>query len=184
MLKTSPVLLSDSIEQPDPSKESNGECPGLAGVLFLLSRTLLALQAKVKRNGWRGSAAHDEGATNHLLSMCVSRIIEISKMPNTFPEITQELLDAFESLYDVKSHRSIVHEHGPNGLTGREVEIVQYLAEGKCNKEIAAALHITVKTVETHRTRIMLKLGTHSLSDVTRFAVRHGIITILLDQPS
>jgi DNA-binding CsgD family transcriptional regulator len=183
-MTTSPVLLLDSTEKPAPSKESDGDCPRLAGALFLLSRKLLALQAIVNINGWRGSAAHDEGAANHLLNLCVSRIIEISQLPNTFPEITQKVLDAYKTLYLVESHHSTIHEHGPNGLTRREVEIVRHLAEGKCNKEIAATLRVSVKTVETYRTRIMLKLGAHSLSDVTRFAVRHGIITILLDQPS
>lgn len=183
-MTTSPARLLDLTEKPAPPKESDSERPHLAGALFLLSRKLLALQAIVNRNGWGCSAPPDEGAAIHLLNLCVSRIIEISKLPNTFSEITQEVLDAYTPSHRIESHHSTIHEHGPNGLTRREIEIVRHLAEGKCNKEIAGNLGISVKTVETYRTRIMPKLGARSLSDVTRFAVRHGIITIVLDQPS
>lgn len=61
-------------------------------------------------------------------------------------------------------------------LSPREREIVQLLAEGKSNKEVAAALGISVKTVETHRARIMGKLDLHSVSDLVRFAIRNNII--------
>lgn len=61
-------------------------------------------------------------------------------------------------------------------LTPREREIVQLIAEGKSNKEVAAALNISVKTAETHRTNIMRKLGMHSVSELVRYAVRNHII--------
>jgi len=61
-------------------------------------------------------------------------------------------------------------------LTPREREIVQLLAEGKSNKEVAGYLGISVKTAETHRANIMLKLDFHSLADLVRYAVRNKII--------
>jgi DNA-binding NarL/FixJ family response regulator len=61
-------------------------------------------------------------------------------------------------------------------LSGREREIVQLLAEGKSNKEVAAALGISVKTAETHRSNIMRKSGFGSLAELVRFAIRNGII--------
>lgn len=61
-------------------------------------------------------------------------------------------------------------------LTAREREIVQLLAEGKSNKEVANALNISVKTAETHRSRIMAKLGLRSIGELVRFAVRNGIV--------
>jgi DNA-binding NarL/FixJ family response regulator len=61
-------------------------------------------------------------------------------------------------------------------LTPREREIVQLLAEGLTNKEIASTLHISVKTAETHRTNIMRKLDLHSVSELVRYAVRNHII--------
>jgi DNA-binding CsgD family transcriptional regulator len=53
---------------------------------------------------------------------------------------------------------------------------VQLLAEGKSNKEVAYALNISVKTAETHRSRIMAKLGLRSIGELVRYAVRNGIV--------
>jgi len=61
-------------------------------------------------------------------------------------------------------------------LSAREQEIVQLLAEGKSNKEVARALGISVKTAETHRSNIMRKTGFGSLAELVRFAVRNKII--------
>lgn len=61
-------------------------------------------------------------------------------------------------------------------LTPREREVVQLLAEGRSNKEVADVLRISVRTAETHRTNIMRKLDCHSLSDLTRYAIRNNII--------
>jgi DNA-binding NarL/FixJ family response regulator len=61
-------------------------------------------------------------------------------------------------------------------LTQREREIVQLLAEGKSNKEVAGVLGISVRTAETHRANIMLKLDLHSIVDLVRYAVRNRII--------
>ena len=64
----------------------------------------------------------------------------------------------------------------PGPLTAREREVLQLLAEGRANKEIATALGITTKTVETHRARIMAKLELHSMSDLVRYAIRNRVI--------
>ena len=61
-------------------------------------------------------------------------------------------------------------------LSPREREIVQLLAEGKSNKEVARALGITVKTAETHRGNIMRKMEFASLSDLIRYAIRNNIV--------
>ena len=68
-------------------------------------------------------------------------------------------------------------EHSEARPTPREVEIIRLLAEGKANKEIAAKLGITIRTVETHRAKIMLKLGLHSLAELIHYAIRHKIFT-------
>jgi DNA-binding NarL/FixJ family response regulator len=65
----------------------------------------------------------------------------------------------------------------PGGrLTPREREVLQLLAEGKINKEIASALEISAMTVETHRANIMHKLAVHSVADLVRYAVRQKMI--------
>jgi RNA polymerase sigma factor (sigma-70 family) len=62
-------------------------------------------------------------------------------------------------------------------LTDREKEVLQLLAEGKSNKEVASALDLSPNTVETHRTRIMQKLDLHSSADIVLYAVRKKIIS-------
>ena len=61
-------------------------------------------------------------------------------------------------------------------LTSREREVLQLIAEGKTNKEIAAHLNLSVYTVDAHRGRIMEKLNLHSTGEIVRFAMRNGLI--------
>jgi DNA-binding NarL/FixJ family response regulator len=61
-------------------------------------------------------------------------------------------------------------------LTSREREVLQLIAEGKTNKEIAGSLNLSVYTVDAHRGRIMDKLNLHSAGELVRFAVRNGLI--------
>ncbi len=61
-----------------------------------------------------------------------------------------------------------------SGLTAREQEILILVAWGHSNKEIAAQLHLSVKTIEGHKTRLMDKLGLQSRADLVRFALRRG----------
>jgi DNA-binding NarL/FixJ family response regulator len=63
-------------------------------------------------------------------------------------------------------------------LTDREREVLQLLAEGKSTKEIADALKVSVKTVETHRRNIMEKLNIHSVAELTKYAIREGITSV------
>jgi len=62
-------------------------------------------------------------------------------------------------------------------LTDREKEILQLLAEGRSNKEVANLLNLSPYTVETHRTHIMQKLDLHSTADIVLYAVRKKIIS-------
>jgi DNA-binding NarL/FixJ family response regulator len=61
-------------------------------------------------------------------------------------------------------------------LTSREREVLQMIAEGKTNKEIATSLSLSVYTVEAHRGRVMEKLNLHSTGELVRFALRNGLI--------
>jgi DNA-binding NarL/FixJ family response regulator len=58
----------------------------------------------------------------------------------------------------------------------REQQIVQLLAEGNSNKEIAAILNLSIRTVESYRARLMMKLHIHSLAELVRYAVRNNLI--------
>lgn len=61
-------------------------------------------------------------------------------------------------------------------LSSREREVLQLIAEGKTSKEMATSLNLSVYTVDGHRTRIMEKLGLHTVGELVRFAVRNGIV--------
>jgi len=63
-------------------------------------------------------------------------------------------------------------------LTDREREVLQLLSEGKSTKQIALKLHISVKTVETHRRQIMNKLDIHTVAELTKYAIRKGLTSL------
>jgi PAS domain S-box-containing protein len=71
---------------------------------------------------------------------------------------------------------SSIKKHRAKAITPREREVIQHLARSKSNKEVAVALGISVRTIETYRARIMLKLHIHSLSELVHYAIRNGIV--------
>jgi DNA-binding NarL/FixJ family response regulator len=88
------------------------------------------------------------------------------------PEITGVVVDA-----GVQGAR-IVRGPANSRLTGREQEVLQLVAEGHTSGEIAMHLHLATRTVEQHRRRIMEKLDLHSVAELTKYAVRRGIISV------
>jgi two-component system, NarL family, response regulator NreC len=64
------------------------------------------------------------------------------------------------------------------GISGREREILQLVAEGRSSKEMAASLFVSVKTIETHRKQIMNKLNLHSVAELTKYAIREGVTSL------
>ncbi len=86
------------------------------------------------------------------------------------PKVGKMVLDGF--LRNPASAEELV----AGALSAREREIVQLLAEGKSNKQVARALGISVKTAETHRSNIMRKAGFGSLAELVRYAIRNRII--------
>jgi len=65
----------------------------------------------------------------------------------------------------------------PEVLTEREREVLQLVAEGLTNQEIADALFVSIKTVQTHRSHIMEKLGVHDRTELVKYAIRTGMVT-------
>jgi DNA-binding NarL/FixJ family response regulator len=93
------------------------------------------------------------------------------KKPYFAGRVSEVLLDGF-----LKREQATLEGPTAERLTSREREVVQLLAEGKSNKQIARLLDLSVKTVETHRTAAMRKLELNSLPDLVRYAVRMQII--------
>lgn len=69
-------------------------------------------------------------------------------------------------------------EGASSPLTGREREVLQLVAEGRSTKGIAAHLHVSIKTIETHRGQIMDKLDLHSVAELTKYAIRQGLTSL------
>jgi DNA-binding NarL/FixJ family response regulator len=93
------------------------------------------------------------------------------KKPFFAGRVSELLLDGF-----LKGGQAALERPTTDRLTSREREVVQLLAEGNSNKEIARLLDLSVKTVETHRAAAMRKLELNSLPDLVRYAVRMQII--------
>lgn len=79
--------------------------------------------------------------------------------------------------YLKRGKRLVGEKSSPHELTSRERQIVQLLAEGKSNKEIASMLSIALHTVVTHRSNIMHKLEVHSVTDLVRYAIRNNLMS-------
>jgi len=104
----------------------------------------------------------------------------------------EELVKALETVYSGETYyspeiaRIALNQFvrgpgdGPNAmqLTNREREVLVQIAEGLSNKEIAVHLGVGVRTVETHRERIMRKLNIHSIAGLTKFAIAKGLISL------
>jgi DNA-binding NarL/FixJ family response regulator len=113
-------------------------------------------------------------------------------------DASEELLTAIErareglSYYSPGLGREVIEEargrpdreqHHMLELTHRQRQILQMVAEGKQNKEIAGILYVSVRTVEFHRSRLMSRLGAHTVAELTRIALQEGLIDPLPSEP-
>lgn len=117
---------------------------------------------EVLRAGARGYLLKDSGAND-----LVTAVRAVAKGEGYLsPAVSDAVLD------DYRKHVS----NPIDLLSSREREVLQMLAEGKTNKEIAGILNLSVYTVDAHRGRIMEKLNLHSINELVRFALRNGLI--------
>jgi DNA-binding NarL/FixJ family response regulator len=101
----------------------------------------------------------------------VTAVASLGQHKAFFPSPAAELLLAGYLEPDADGRAS-----SPHRLTSRQREVLQLLAEGRTNKDVAQLLGIAVKTAEAHRTNIMTKLGLHSLGDLVRYAIREKLV--------
>jgi DNA-binding NarL/FixJ family response regulator len=124
------------------------------------------------------------GARGFLLKSDAGRdlvaAVEALQLQRTFftTRVSQMVLDGFLDRDNRPDGIDKNQDDADDVLTGREREVIQLLAEGKTSKEVAVTLNLSVKTAETHRTNLMRKLGLHSVADLTRYAVRNGIVQV------
>ncbi len=118
------------------------------------------------------------GASGYLLKDCafeeLSRAIKLVMSQQTYlsPAIADVVVEDYVRQLAQSGRTAFCT------LTNREREVLQLLAEGKTTKEIAAILHVSVKTVETHRQQIMERLEIHSIAELTKYAIREGLTSL------
>jgi DNA-binding NarL/FixJ family response regulator len=122
----------------------------------------------------------EAGGAGYLLKQAdfgdVVRAIREAKKGNAFfsPAISRRLTERYrETIVG-----GVVVKKRTDLLTSRELEVLQLIAEGESNKQIAAELGISVKTVERHRQRLMDKLAIHDVAGLTRYAISRGLVEI------
>src|SRR5690349_8386607 len=120
----------------------------------------------------------EAGAAGYLIKQTAAtdlvKAIREAVKGNAFfsPSISRRLLDRYRDAY-MKGRPIKIHGEQ---LTSRELEVLQLVAEGKVNKQIASDLSISIKTVEKHRQQVMNKLNIHDVAGLTRYAIARGII--------
>ena len=119
----------------------------------------------------------DAGASGYLVKQTAAQdlvsAIREAKRGNAFfsPAISRRLLEHYRNSLSKPSGARKVPR-----LTPRELEVLQLIAEGFANKQIAGELFISIKTVEKHRQQLMHKLEIHDVATLTRYAISKGII--------
>ncbi len=120
----------------------------------------------------------EAGASGYLLKDCafgeLANAINQVSTGNTY--LSPQIADVVVKGYLNKTNDS--SGKGGDLLTSREREILQLIAEGLTAKEIAAHVFLSIKTIETHRRNIMQKLNMKSTADLTRYAIREGLISL------
>ena len=121
------------------------------------------------------AAVLEGGASGYLLKECaVDELLLAIRtvMANQIflcPTITTTVVQSY------RAQRALTQSSPFSLLTPREREVLQLIAEGHSTKDIAARLHLSVKTIDTHRQRIMDRLNIRSVSGLTKYAIRHGL---------
>jgi DNA-binding NarL/FixJ family response regulator len=104
----------------------------------------------------------------------VARAVREVHSGGTFfsPSVAKHLRDHYQK--GIPHHRT--YKKNNTNLTSREAELLQLIAEGRVNKQIASELNISIKTVEKHRQHLMEKLNIHEIAGLTRYAIAAGVI--------
>lgn len=134
-----------------------------AGILFLTGRGVESEIVSGLRSGAMGFMSKSDGVDELVLAIERAARRELYVSPRFIAPILNNVTATPQGEVDP--------------LTVRERQILQLIAEGQSNKQIAANLHISIKTVDTHRTRLMDKLGIHNVASLVRYAIRQGLIT-------
>ena len=165
------VVIMD-VSMPDlngmeAARQIVGDCPDTKVIALSMHSDALFVTEMLK-----------SGASGYLLKDCafeeLARAIRTVAAEKTYlsPSISGVVVNDYVHL--LSKGESVDAEV----LSSREREVLQLLAEGKSTKQIALRLHISAKTVETHRRQIMEKLDIHSVAELTKYAIRKGFTSL------
>ncbi|MGH8274203.1 MAG: response regulator [Gammaproteobacteria bacterium] len=166
--KTNPDVAVLDISMPllngiDAAQEIHRRIPATQVVLLTMydenAYVLQALQAGVRGYVLKAQAAED-------------LVSAIRQMAQGGVYLSPGISEALVNAYRDKSSLA------PDPLTLRERQVLQLVAEGKTTREIAEILSLSVKTADSHRTRLMKKLGIHETAGLVRYAIRRGLIHV------
>jgi len=141
-------------------------CP----VLILSMHATEQYVLEALRNGASGYVLKDANADE--LERAIRCVVRGEKYLT--PAVSKHVLDDY--MRRIRSDEAL-EASATRALTARQREILQLIAEGKSTREIAERLHLSVKTVETHRAQIMQRLEIYDVAGLTRYAMRTGIIS-------
>lgn len=119
----------------------------------------------------------DAGACGYLLKDCAFAELATAIRAVAGGGIYISPRIASQVLQEMTQRNSQIAAKPKPSLSQREEEILQLIAEGKSTKEIADVLHLSAKTVETHRRHLMEKVGIHNVAALTKYAIREGLTT-------
>lgn len=123
------------------------------------------------------SAMLEAGASGYVLKACAAAELVTAVRTVAAHETYLSPAVAGGVVRDYVAHRTAARAGEPR-LTGRELEVLQLLAEGHGTKDVAGRLSISPKTVSTHRENIMRKLDLHSVAALIKYAIRRGVATV------
>ncbi len=140
------------------------ELPGIRVIILSMHSDRRFVQEAL-RAGARGYVLKDAGFDELLAGVLAVAAGRYHLDPGVGDQVVRDYLDLVEA--DSGSAFGV--------LSAREREVLQMLAEGRSTKEIAANLHLSAKTVESHRKTLMDKLDIHSIAELTKYAIRQGL---------
>jgi DNA-binding NarL/FixJ family response regulator len=147
----------------DAARRLGVECPEVR-VLILSMHTDPGYVRAAMQAGTAGYVLKDAGVEE--LELAIRAALRGERYLD--PRISKQVIEGYV--------RGLEAPEGP-ALTPRQREILQLIAEGRSTREIAQRLHVSVKTVETHRAQLMERLGIRDVAGLTRYAIRIGLVS-------